>query len=43
MLDESFTIPVAESTRPWAYTSYLKGFGYDVDNVPFVTNMWLDK
>ncbi|MHB1133542.1 MAG: ABC transporter substrate-binding protein [Chloroflexota bacterium] len=43
MLDECFTITVGESSRPWAYASYLKGFGYDVDNVPFTMNMWLDK
>ncbi|MCL5108609.1 MAG: ABC transporter substrate-binding protein [Chloroflexi bacterium] len=42
-LDECFTIPVAESPRPWIYANYVKGFGYNMDSSPFVADFWLDK
>ena len=43
VLDECFTIPVAEVPRVFVYGSYLKGFGKDMDNSPFVADFWLDK
>jgi peptide/nickel transport system substrate-binding protein len=42
-LDECFTNPLAPAQRPWVYGTYVKGFGYDMDNCPFVANIWLDK
>jgi len=42
-LDECFTNPIAYQQRPFAYASYLKGFGYDMDNSPLVADFWLDK
>jgi peptide/nickel transport system substrate-binding protein len=43
VLDECFTNSIAYQQRAWAYASYVKGFTYDMDNAPFVMEMWLDK
>ncbi|MHB1133195.1 MAG: ABC transporter substrate-binding protein [Chloroflexota bacterium] len=43
MLDESFVNPVTFQERAWLYGGYVKGFAYDMDNVPFVSEIWLDK
>jgi len=42
-LDECFTILIAPNQRPWVLGSYVKGFTYDMDNSPFVDEIWLDK
>ncbi|MHB1135026.1 MAG: ABC transporter substrate-binding protein [Chloroflexota bacterium] len=42
-LDECFTNPIADNPRAWAYANHVKGFGYDMDNAPFVANVWLEK
>ena len=42
-LDECFSNPVAPSQRLFAYPSYVKGFGYTMDNSIYVGDMWLDK
>ncbi|MDA8219533.1 MAG: ABC transporter substrate-binding protein [Dehalococcoidales bacterium] len=42
-LDECFTIPVAGQPSVWACGSYVKGLTYDMDNAPYVGDMWLDK
>jgi len=41
-LDECFVNPVAPQYRAWAYASYVKGFDYDMDNQPFIGEVWLD-
>ena len=43
VLEECFTIPVAEVPRVFVYGSYVKGFGKDMDNCPFVADFWLEK
>lgn len=43
VLDECFTNSVAYQQRAWAYASYVKGFAYDMDNAPFVSELWLDR
>jgi ABC-type transport system substrate-binding protein len=42
-LEECFTNSVAYQQRAWAYASYVKGFAYDMDNAPFMAEVWLDK
>ena len=42
-LDECFTLPIAAQQRTWVYGNYVKGFAYDLDNTPFVGQIWLDK
>jgi peptide/nickel transport system substrate-binding protein len=42
-LDECFTNSVAPQQRAWAYASFVKGFTYDMDNAPFMAEVWLDK
>lgn len=43
ILDESFTISVAPQQRAWAYGSHVKGFDLDLDDSPFVGNMWIER
>jgi len=43
MLDECFTNPFAENPRPWAMANYVKGLTYNMDNAPYVGDIWLDK
>jgi ABC-type transport system substrate-binding protein len=43
VLDECFTNSVAYQQRAWVYGSYVKGFTYDMDNAPFMAEVWLDK
>ncbi|MDA8218325.1 MAG: hypothetical protein M0Z94_11980, partial [Dehalococcoidales bacterium] len=43
LLDECFTIPIAESPLPWAFDKAIKDFSVTMDNSPYLGNMWLDK
>ncbi|MCL5108657.1 MAG: ABC transporter substrate-binding protein [Chloroflexi bacterium] len=43
VLEECFTIPVAEGPQVWAYAGYVKGFGFDLDNSIEIGGIWLDK
>ena len=43
MLDECFTIVVAPQPTAWAWHSYVKDLRYDLENSPFVYDIWLDK
>ena len=42
-LDECFTILIAANQRPWVLGKYVKGFAYDMDNSPFVDEIWLER
>lgn len=42
-LDECFTIVLAANQRPWVLGKYVKGFAYDMDNSPFVDEIWLER
>ncbi len=43
ILDECFTITVAESPVPWAYAKAVQGFSVTADNAPYLGSVWLDK
>jgi peptide/nickel transport system substrate-binding protein len=43
ILDESFTIVVAEQPRPFVYRNYVKDMRLALDNQPYVGEIWLDK
>jgi len=43
ILDECFTITVAESPLPWAYVKTLRDFSVTADNAPYLGNAWLDR
>jgi len=43
MRDECFTIVVAPQPTAWAWPSYVKDLRYDLENSPFVYDVWLDK
>jgi peptide/nickel transport system substrate-binding protein len=43
MLDESFTIVVAPQPTAWVWRTYVKDLRYDLENSPFVHELWLDK
>jgi ABC-type transport system substrate-binding protein len=42
-LDECFSNPFAPSQRLFAYPSYVKGFGYTMDNSVYAGEIWLDR
>jgi peptide/nickel transport system substrate-binding protein len=42
-LDECFTIPVAPSPKPFVYWNHVKDFVYNLEDSPFLANVWLDK
>jgi peptide/nickel transport system substrate-binding protein len=43
ILDECFTITVAESPLPWAFVKGLRDFSVTADNTPYLGNVWLDR
>ena len=43
LFDECFNNPVAYQPRAWLLAPYVKGLAYNMDNTPFVADMWLDK
>ena len=43
MLDESFTILVASQPTAWVWRTYVKGLRYDLENSPYMNELWLDK
>ena len=43
MLDECFTIVVAPQPTAWVWHTYVKDLRYDLENSPFVHELWLDK
>ena len=43
ILDECFTITVAEAPLPWAYAKTVQGFSVTADNAPYLGSIWLDK
>ncbi|MHB1132039.1 MAG: ABC transporter substrate-binding protein [Chloroflexota bacterium] len=42
-LDEAFTLPIAPDQRFFVTSNYVKGLSYNMDNAPFVGEIWLDK
>ena len=43
MFDDCFNNPVAYQPRAWLLAPYVKNLVYNMDNTPFVADMWLDK
>lgn len=43
ILDESFTIPIAEQPRVWAWLPEVRDFTYTLDNMPRWHTVWLDR
>ncbi|MCL4467170.1 MAG: ABC transporter substrate-binding protein [Chloroflexi bacterium] len=43
VLDECFTVPVADSPTMTIYQKYVQGYTSNPDDSPFVGNVWLDK
>ncbi|MBV9173670.1 MAG: ABC transporter substrate-binding protein [Chloroflexi bacterium] len=43
LLDECFNNPVAYQPRGFAYANYVKGITYNMDNSPYVGDIWLDR
>jgi len=43
MLDECFTILVAPQPTAWAWHTYVKDLRYDLENSPFVHELWVDR
>lgn len=43
MFDDCFNNPVAYQPRAWLLAPYVKNLAYNMDNTPFVADMWLDK
>ena len=43
MLDECFTIVVAPQPTAWAWHTYVKDLRYDLENSPFVHELWVDR
>jgi peptide/nickel transport system substrate-binding protein len=42
-LDQCFLNPIALDRRPWVHAPQVKGFVVDVENSPFVSDVWLEK
>jgi peptide/nickel transport system substrate-binding protein len=42
VLEESFTIPVCEQPRAFAWNNRVKDFAVTLDNIPYVGDVWLD-
>ena len=43
MLDECFTIVVAPQPTAWVWHTYVKDLRYDLENSPFVHELWVEK
>lgn len=41
--DESFTIPIAQQPRTWAWLPEVRDFAYTLDNMPLWHAVWLDR
>lgn len=42
VLDQCFTIPICEQPRAFIWRSHVKDFAVTLDNIPYVSNIWLD-
>ena len=43
VLDQCFTIPICEQPRAFAWRSQVKDFAVTLDNIPIVSDVWLDR
>ena len=42
-LDECFTNPVSPRSKGWAFANYVKDLKYNMDNSPWVSDIWLER